>query len=398
MKRDRLFFNKNLQIIFSVTLIAVMEVSIISPALPKIAEALSITAGKANMLIVVFTMPGIILSPLLGIAADRFGRKNVLVPALLLFGICGTISGFTREFSLILILRFFQGAGAASFGALNQTIIGDIFPGRERVEAMGYNSSVISIGTMIYPSIGGAVALLGWYYPFFLSSLAFPVALLVILGLKYDEPVKSDNMGEYLKESFKLIRKKEVISLYITTLATFILLYGILVSFFPFYIKEKFYVNTMIIGLAMSASSIGSIIGAFNLGKLSSRFSPKKLIVSAFLIYPVTLAAAYFMPVLFLFVIPVFMYGFANGIMIPNIQTQISIWAPAKYRGAFMSLNSTVLRLGQTIGPLFSGIIITRYRSGYVFLAGIIFALAAALFTAYNIHDIWSFNDVKSDG
>ncbi|MCL2154815.1 MAG: MFS transporter [Leptospirales bacterium] len=394
MKTDRLFFNKNLQIVFSVTLIAVMEVSIITPVLPKITEALSITAGKANLLIVVFTMPGIILSPLLGIAADRFGRKNVLVPALLLFGICGTLSGITRDFSLILILRFFQGAGAACFGALNQTIIGDIFPGKERVEAMGYNSSVLNIGTMVYPSIGGTVALLGWYYPFFLSTLAFPVALLVIFGLKYTEPVKTENIGSYLKESFKLIRTKEILSLYIGTLAAFILLYGILLSFFPFFMKEKFHINTMIIGLAMSAGSIGAIIGSFNLGRLSSKFSPKILLVAAFLIYPIALSMSYFMPAIFLFIIPVFIYGFANGILMPNIQTQISIFSPAKYRGAFMSINSSVLRLGQTIGPLISGIIITRYGSGYVFIAGIIFAIASALFIAYNVTDRGSFSDV----
>ena len=387
MKTDHLFFNKNLQIIFSVTLIAVMEVSIITPVLPQIAEALSITADKANLLIVVFTMPGIILSPILGIAADRFGRKNVLVPALLLFGICGTLSGLTKDFTLILILRFFQGAGAASFGALNQTIIGDIFPGKERINAMGYNSSVLSIGTMVYPAIGGAVALLGWHYPFFLSTLAFPVALLVILGLKYDEPVKSENIGSYLKESFKLIRKKEIISLYIATLAAFILLYGILLSFFPFFIIEKFNVNTMVIGLTMSAASIGTIIGSFNLGRLSSKFSPKKLLVAAFLIYAIALPVAYFMPVIFLFMIPVLIYGFANGILMPNIQTQISIFAPTRYRGAFMSINSSVLRLGQTTGPLLSGIIITKYGGGYVFLAGIMFALAAALFIAYNVSD-----------
>jgi predicted MFS family arabinose efflux permease len=394
MKTEHLFFNKNLQIIFTVTLIAVMEVSIITPVLPKIAEALSITAEKANLLIVVFTMPGIILSPILGIAADRFGRKNVLVPTLLLFGICGTLSGFTKDFTLILILRFLQGAGAASFGALNQTIIGDIFSGKERVDAMGYNSSVLSIGTMVYPSIGGAIALLGWHYPFFLSTLAFPVTLLVIFGLKYDEPVKSENIGSYLKESFRLIRKKEILSLYVGTLAAFILLYGILLSFFPFYVTEKFQVNTMVIGLVMSAASIGTIIGSFNLGRLSSKFSPKKLLVAAFLIYSRALSIAYFMPVIFLFMIPVFIYGFANGILMPNIQTQISIFAPAKYRGAFMSINSSVLRLGQTVGPLISGIIITRYGSGYVFLAGIIFALAAALFIVRNVSGKDSFSDV----
>jgi MFS family permease len=388
MKSNILFFNKQLQIVFAVTLIAVMEVSCIAPVLPKIAEALSITAGEANLLIVVFTMPGIVLAPFFGIAADRFGRKTVLVPALLLFGICGTAAGFTESFSLLLILRFFQGAGAASLGSLNQTIIGDIFPGKDRVTAMGYNSSVLSVGTMVYPSIGGAVAMLGWHYPFFLAAMAFPVSLLVIIGLNYKEPVKNGKIGEYLKQSFKLMNKKEIISLYIGTLAAFILLYGILLAFFPFYMKNRFHASPLIIGLAMSTSSIGAIIGSFNLGKLAGIFSSKKLLISAYLIYPAALTIAYFMPTILLFIIPVFFYGFANGILIPNIQTQISILAPDQYRGAFMSINSSVLRLGQTIGPLLSGIIITRLGEGYVFIFGAFFAIAAAFFVSRGVREM----------
>ena len=388
MKKNHLFFNRSLQIVFSVTLISVMEVSCIAPVLPKIAEALSISAHQAGLLIVVFTMPGIILSPFFGIAADRFGRKNVLVPALLLFGICGTIAGFTESFSLLLILRFFQGAGAASLGSINQTIIGDVFPGKDRVTAMGYNSSILSIGTMLYPSIGGAVAILGWHYPFFLAALAFPVSLLVIFGLDYKEPATNGNLIEYLKQSFKLIKKKDIISLYIGTLAAFILLYGILLAFFPFYMKEHFGASPLAIGLVMSSSSIGSIIGSFNLGKFAIRFSSKKLLVAAYLIYPAALATVFFMPTILLFIIPVFIYGFANGILIPNIQTQISILAPDEYRGAFMSINSSVLRLGQTIGPLLSGLIIASLGEKYVFAFGAFFALAAAGFVALSIKEI----------
>ncbi len=388
MKPESLFFNKNLQIIFCITMISVMEVSCIAPVLPKIAEALSITAAQANYLIVVFTMPGIILSPFFGIAADRFGRKNVLIPALLLFGICGTIAGFTTDFSLLLILRFFQGAGAASLGSLNQTIIGDIFPGNDRVTAMGYNSSVISVGTMIYPSIGGAVAMIGWHNPFFLAALAFPVSLLVILGLDFNEPVKNGKISVYLKHSFKLIKQKEILSLYIGTLAAFILLYGIFLAFFPFYMKEHFHATPLMIGLAMSVSSIGAIIGSINLGRLSRTFSSKKLLVTAYLIYPVALGAAYFMPVIQLFIIPVFIYGFANGILIPNIQTQISILAPDEYRGAFMSINSSVLRLGQTIGPVMSALIIARFNEGFLFAAGALFAVITAIFISKGVHEM----------
>jgi MFS family permease len=356
-----------------------MGVSSITPAFPTIAGELNLTSKEVNLLIVVFTIPGIFLSPLLGIMADRFGRRKVLIPSILIFSICGTTCAFVSDFNTILILRFFQGAGAASLSSLNQTIIGDVFPGKDRITAMGYNSSVLSLGTMLYPSLGGALALLGWNYPFLLSMAGFPVAYLVATKLNNPEPEKNGKIGQYLSSSIKLMMGKEVLALYFGTLAGFILLYGVMLAFFPYYMHENFKATPFHIGLVTSAASIGSIIGAFNMGRLSRHFSSKKLLVTAFLLYMLSLILSSFAVNMILFIIPVFIYGFANGILIPNIQTRISIIAPAEYRGAFMSINSTVLRLGQTAGPFLSGIILFNQGSSGVFLWAVLFALFTSI-------------------
>ncbi|HOP61996.1 MAG TPA: MFS transporter [Spirochaetota bacterium] len=387
MRIDPILRRRELHIIFCVTMIAVMEVSVISPVLPAISSALQITSREANLLIVVFTLPGIFLSPLMGIAADRFGRKRVLVPSLLVFGFCGSACYFVNSFSLLLLLRLMQGAGSASIGSLNQTIIGDIFPGHDRLRAMGYNSSIVSIGTMIYPAIGGAVALLGWHYPFLVSSLAFPVAILALTDLETPDLINNRKFRDYLKNSFTLIKRRNVLSLYFGTMSAFILLYGILLAFYPFLMRQRFGASTFEIGLVISATSVGAIIAAVNLGRLSIFFSPKKLIITAFAIYALSFTIAYFTDSLPLFALPVFIHGLANGILIPNIQTQISIIAPMEIRGAFMSLNSSVLRMGQTAGPLISGIILAENGGPYVFLTGILFAFLTIAVLSWGVKD-----------
>jgi MFS family permease len=85
----RLFLDPNLNIIFCITLLAVLGVSSIAPVFPTVAEELEIAPEAVGLLITVFTLPGIILTPVLGIMADRFGRKQVLVPALILFSLAG---------------------------------------------------------------------------------------------------------------------------------------------------------------------------------------------------------------------------------------------------------------------------------------------------------------------
>ena len=117
------------------------------------------------------------------------------------------------------------------------------------------------------------------------------------------------------------------------------------------------------------------MIGSFNMGRFSRISSSKRMMVAAFTFYILSLGIAFVTPTALLFVLPVMLYGFANGILIPNIQTQLSIIAPMEYRGAFMSLNSTMLRTGQTVGPLLSGIILAGAGENYVFISGTLFAM-----------------------
>lgn len=77
--------NKNLSIIFLTTLMAVLGVASITPAFPSIIKHFNISPTQVTLLITVFTLPGIFLAPVVGILADRIGRKVILLPSLLVF-------------------------------------------------------------------------------------------------------------------------------------------------------------------------------------------------------------------------------------------------------------------------------------------------------------------------
>ena len=146
--------NPELQAIFGVTLMAVLGVSSIAPALPRIAETLGISAGQVGLLVTAFTLPGVILTTVAGVLADRYGRLRVLLPGLILFSIAGTGCVFATSFSVLIALRVVQGIGASAIGSINVTLIGDLFVDRQRTTAMGLNASVLSIGTAAYPAVG----------------------------------------------------------------------------------------------------------------------------------------------------------------------------------------------------------------------------------------------------
>ncbi len=88
-KATEVYKDHNLHIVFAVTLMAVLGTSSVTPAFPEVAQELGVSRGQVGLLITVFTLPGVFLTPVLGALSDRFGRRKILIPSLLLFGIAG---------------------------------------------------------------------------------------------------------------------------------------------------------------------------------------------------------------------------------------------------------------------------------------------------------------------
>jgi predicted MFS family arabinose efflux permease len=84
-----LYQDKNLLIIFTVSLITFLVLASIPPAFPKIIQALNVPPQKIGLLISVFSLPSLVFGPIVGVFADRIGRKKILVPSLVLFGLAG---------------------------------------------------------------------------------------------------------------------------------------------------------------------------------------------------------------------------------------------------------------------------------------------------------------------
>ena len=374
-KNKSLLHDRNLHIIFLITLMAVLGVSSITPAFPKIAAQLDIPKKSIGLLIITFTLPGVFLTPVLGVLADRLGRKRVLAPSLFLFAIAGGLCGFVRDFHVLLILRFIQGLGAAALGSLNITIIGDLFEGKKRITAMGYNASVLSIATASYPFIGGALAAIAWYLPFFLPFFAVPVGLAVIFGLQTREPSRAQHLRDYLGSALKSVKRLRVILYFSVSMMIFIILYGSYLTYLPIFLAERFRFDSLEIGLVMSVMSIVTAITAAQGGRIASILNEHWMMRLAFGFYALAMLIFPFSGSVPALLLPIIFFGIGQGMNMPAIQTLLTSLAPLEYRAAFMSLNGMVLRLGQTLGPLIMGFVYAGAGLSATFYAGAVCAI-----------------------
>ena len=270
--------------------------------------------------------------------ADRYGRRKILIPSLLLFGAAGFICTFARDFNLLLLLRFLQGIGAASLlVSLNVTLVGDFFEGKERATAMGYNASVLSIGTASYPAIGGALAAIAWYFPFVLPIIAVPIAFIVLFYLEKVDIKNQKKLKDYLSSAWKNIKNKSIIGIFIASISTFIILYGAYLTYFPFLLDHSFGARSFLIGIMMSVMSLTTAITSFQMGKLNQKYSERTLLKTAFIFYAVSMLLIPLFNSIWLMLIPLIFFGAAQGLNIPSLQTLLANLTPAENRAAFMS-------------------------------------------------------------
>ena len=380
MPQKNFFWDRNFQLVQAVTLMAVLGVSSISPAFPRIIEALNISETEVGMLIVAFTIPGVFLTPFIGVLADRFGRKRILVPSLLLFGLAGGACGLVNEFDILIALRVLQGVGAASLSTLNLTVLGDLYHGERRAAAIGLNASVVNVAVAAYPLLGGALATFAWNYPFFLPLVAIPIGLIVLFGLNNPEPRSRESLRQYLGSALGYLRNIKVISACIASVIVFVVVYGPYQTYLSLYLADSFKASPFLIGVILSTSAVTSALVSSQLGKIVKLIALPDLIRLGFVLQAASMALLPFLPRVELMLISTFILGLGMGVLLPGLVTYIAGVAPLEYRAAVMSINSTMLRLGQTLGPLIFGLVyiysdfegVFLYGAGLALLTGVV--------------------------
>ena len=267
--------------ILAATLMTPMDVPLVSPALTEAQSALGVSESRAGLLITAYALPGILVGPLIGAFADRFGRRSVLSGCLVLFGASGTAVALTTDFTLVLGLRILQGFAAGSIlSALAMTAVGDRYTGRQHDAVMGVTSAMLSLGTAVYPVIGGVLAGQAWNTPFFLYALALPVAGLVFFTFEDPGSASDTTTANYIRTVVETVPARRALGLYSIMFVSFTLLFGGLYTALPFYLASTFGLGSATVGLVTSSVLVVTGLISTQNGRLSARFATGTLLVA----------------------------------------------------------------------------------------------------------------------
>ncbi|MDR0762226.1 MAG: MFS transporter [Campylobacteraceae bacterium] len=166
------------------TFMATLDGSIVNIALPTIAHSLDIPMNKSIWIVAVYMMSICTFLVLFGKIGDIVGKIKIFRIGTLVF-LGGTfLAGFANSLETLIAARIIQALGASMTMSTNLGIITEIFTPQERGKALGFIGSVVSLGTITGPSLGGIIVhYLPWSYIFWLN---IPFGLLMLfLGVKY---------------------------------------------------------------------------------------------------------------------------------------------------------------------------------------------------------------------
>ncbi len=372
--KSSIFGNRAVVYCFAATVIMIMGVASVIPILPTLTRHFGVPSSDANLIMAFFAVPGLLSTPFAGIVADRYGTKRVLVPSLILFSVGGVASAFVPDFNSFLFCRFLQGMGSGALGVLALTIISDALEdGPLRVKALGYNNSIMSVGSATIPLVAGGLAQISWHLPLLLSGVALPLAFLIWFNMqtpKYTSSAPAQTMGQYLKSTGKAIIQRDTWYILVFTLINFMVMFGPLITFFPELADSRYQAIPFEIGLVMSASSVGTMLVASQISRILKHITARAAMLIGFILFGLGLLAMPFAPGLFWCIIPIFVIGLSLGINNPTMISVYLAYTPYEQRSGVLAVNSFLVRLAQTLGPLMFGFIYAGLNLEAVFIIG----------------------------
>lgn len=354
-----------------------LAIDVMLPALPYMGEALGVSHENERQYVLTAYMLGFGFAQLIfGPVSDRFGRRAPLLIGLVIYIIAAFAAAFSPTFSILLLMRFVQGIGAAGTRVIAQSVVRDQFGGRAMAEIMSMVYMVFMAVPVVAPGIGQVILLAGpWEYIFyFMGVLAAAIGAWALIRLP--ETLRPENRRalrpSVVIEGFRLvITNRMAFSYGLAGMFVFGALFGFINT------SQQIYVDLYGLGtlfpVAFAAMAGLMAVSSYLNARMVRRFGMRRLSHSALLVFT-TISAVWFLitlviePPFWLFFlllsIIMFMFGWAASNM--NALSMEPLGAVAGTASSVFGFIQTVggAILGTVTGQFFDGTL-TPVASGY---------------------------------
>jgi ACDE family multidrug resistance protein len=301
----------------------------------------------------------------LGYLSDRFTRKAIIIPSLIVYGGAGILAGFGAiwdSYWVVITARAIQGLGAAGTAPIAMALVGDMYDGGTESQALGLTEASNGTGKVLSPIIGSLLALIVWYAAFF----AFPVfcllSLLCVLFILKEPKKKKEapNLGKYIRTIGHILKEKGrwlITAFFAGSLALFTL-FGVLFYLSDILEKDPYNIDGVVKGLVLAIPLLGMVVTSYTTGSFIKK---NGILIRWLMNIGLAVAAAalaltiWFNTNIYVFIGLLTLSSIGTGLLLPCLNTMITGAVSKGERGMITSMYSSLRFLGVAFGPpLFS--------------------------------------------
>jgi MFS transporter, ACDE family, multidrug resistance protein len=363
--------------IYTVTLTGILSNTLVTPVIPDILDEFDLSGDRAGLLVATGSIAGIVVAPVAGLLADRFGRRIVLTISLGIFGVFGGLAAISPTFELLLLARFLQGVGSAALINLAVVLIGDHWVGSDRTRLIGRNSAVLTVGLVSMPLLSGAITeVTNWRITFTVYTVALGTAAAAWVILDGRRPREPSRVGDQFKGALVILRRPVLRASILCGFLVFIAIFGLFLTVMPLRLAEVFGLGAGARGALIALPAVTATLASFNLGRVRSYASARTVVILSSVALFVAYVTIGVTSTLAVVALAALLYGASEGFFIPLLQDLNMEDVPDEHRAVVVAVWVGFARLGQTIGPIAAGVSLGFLGTGPTFVAGSVIAVA----------------------
>ena len=383
-----------LWVILASATLTVMAGAILGPIVPSIQSSLGVSESLAGLIITTHGALIVVFSPVAGAVVDRVGPRRPFVFGLVLYAAGGGAGVVIDSFLPLLLSRAVLGIGVAFVYTGITVLIYTLYEGQRMDRALGLRASANSVGSVVWPLVGGALGTLSWQAPFAVYLVAFPLGLVAVAtvpetgrggGADADDPGKASETSDGTGLRSSLAGVAEVLRARPGLLAVYLLYFGAnallytIVVFYPQLLEGLGVTSSFSISLYLAANGFAGGVSAALYDRLVTRTTRHVLVTTAFALWIVGFAVATVADSTAGAVPPVVAFGLGLGLVFPSAFAWIEALAPVERQGQFSSYLASAGYTGQFLSPVLFGPLVPLFGVRGVFGAATAVAGAAAL-------------------
>lgn len=251
------------------------------PALPGMAAAFATTVGQVQLTLSVFLGGFGVAQLIMGPLTDRFGRRPVLLGAIMLYFASGVACALATSIDGLIMFRFLQGTAACAGPVVARAIVRDIYSPADSGRVLAYMAAAMAIAPLLAPFVGGELTVrFGWRANFVMMA-AIGAVLVLIVAMMLEETNRHRNpeatrLDKLVGNYMALARSREFLGCLLTNGFVFAGLFAY-ISGAPFVFIDVLGVAPRQFGFYFGVGVLVFIIGSTACGRLSRHMDGQRL-------------------------------------------------------------------------------------------------------------------------